>query len=255
MKLNQLVELAQSGERDAIEALLSKYGWSEDYEFRLFLGKYINTLWYGSINLKNKETRKFLRLYISDPEVNHKMKWPNLDSKSYFVAQQTLNFLQSKIREHYNLRELKHDIVLAFLELLNKYEKQPSINFSGYIYGTFRFEVYKILQQRIFSYDVLLSDKFSQEIDIPFEDRELFKLENDHIKYIDSLDFFWINGEAGDLFSILSPLERTILRDWYLYKKTDAEIAYSNGYHRNSILNKRHQAVNKLIKYKKELGE
>lgn len=255
MNLKKLVEEAQSGDPASLEELLIRYGWSEDYKYTHFLGKYVDLLWYGKFDANNKESRKLIRLYIKDPIVNQKLKWPKMDANTFYTAQRTANYLQDHIRQFYSLGELKHELVIVFLDLLHHYEKQPGIDFSGYLMGYFRYKVYAFLQKDCFSYDGLLTERADTLPHNIASSKDYYReITYDVIDYRDKLDLFWINGHAGYYFQSLSKLERIILRDWYLYDKTDSEIARNNGFHRNSILNKRHKAVSKLKELiKKEL--
>ena len=247
MKLNQLVKGAQSGDPELVEELLTRYGWSPDYQYTHFLKKYVDLLWYGKFDANNKESRKFIRLYIKDPLINQKLKWPKMDANTFYTAQRTADYLQNKIRSNYSLVELKHELVLVFMDLLNHYEKRPGIDFSGYLMGYFRYKVYAFIQKHCFSYDSLLLERTDINLEEISSNKDYYqKITNDVIDYRDKLDLFWINGRAGYYFQSLSRLERIILRDWYLYDKTDSEIARNNGFHRNSILNKRHEAVSKI---------
>lgn len=255
MKLNELVSLAKSGDEKATKTLLRKYGWREKGPYKLFLGKYFNMLWYGKLDLKNKDCRKFIRLYINDPHTKYKLKFYNMDYISSLKSQTTMNFIQEKVRERYTREELKADLTLTFLELVKRYQKINKIDFSGYLMGMYKFAVYGLLQKQVFNYDILNNENKIYDYEFPIEELGYKKINNDDIKYINELDIFWINGETGPIFKDTTKLERIILRDWYILGKTDTEIAKDNGFHRNSILNKRHTIVN-IIKsqIKRELN-
>lgn len=253
--LNKLVADAQSHNEDAVFELLTMYGWKEEGPWELFLGKYEKLLWYGRFDYRNKESRRFAQLYIRNTKVRHKLKWRNLDFYSIITSFETIEFIQNKVREYYTLEELRHDLIFIFLELLDRYEKKPHIDFSGYLMGYFRYKVYELLQSNVFSYDVLNMPNYEPLEDVLYIDTEYRKVDQDHLIYEDEIDLFWVNGECGPLFKNLTRLDRIILRDFYTNNQTDTEIARNNGYHRNSILNKRHEAIQQLkTNIKREQG-
>lgn len=248
MELNKLVEKAQAKDPDAILELLTRYGYSEDYEFTNFLGKYVKLLWYGRMDFRNKDSRKFMRLYIKDPEIRRRLIWPRVSGEVVEETWKMVNYLQNYVTQNYTLMELQHELVSIFLELLDRYEKVYHIDFSGYLMGMYRYKVYERLQKYLYKYDVLSQQTrlTSPEQDIPYIEPGYLRIENDFFKYDDELNLFWVHGETGRLFKNLSTLDRIIIRDSYDQNKSDFEIADSQGVHRNTIVNKRRRFKERL---------
>lgn len=252
LPLTKQVELAQAGDEEATLALLEAFGWREKGRWYNFLGKYDKLLWHGRLDMKNKESRWFIQLFIKDPEVRRRLQWSRQNYHVTMSAQETANFLQDLVREHYTREELRQELTCYFLELVQNYQKRPQINFAGYLMGYFRYRVYWLLHKRLFKYDLFMLQERLVLDDVPFIDPgfALKDLEKDPLLRLeeanDTLGIFWVNGRCSAEFEALSTLERMILRDWYLLNETDTQIAKKYGYHRNSILTKRHKAIAKL---------
>ncbi len=70
---------------------------------------------------------------------------------------------------------------------------------------------------------------------------------------IEELDSHWIYGACSEIFTDLTPLDRLIIKMFYLDKFTDIEIAKITGYHRNWIGIKRRRAVETIRQKLKEM--
>lgn len=251
-KLNQLVRDSQNGDEAATLDILYRFGWRKKGRWENFLGKYDKLLWHGRVDMKNKDTRRFLKLFISDKETRRLLTYSRQNYAVTMSAQETANFIQNLVRQHYTREELRQDLLVYFIELIHKYKKKPHINFAGYIMGYFHFRAYWMLHSKLFKYDTfMLTNHFTQD-EVPHEESgyELKEEVIDPLSRIeqanDELGIFWVNGRCSPLFEDLSILDRMILRDSYVFRLSDADIGTRYGYHRNSILKKRHKAIKHL---------
>ena len=255
---NELVFKAQSGDGDSTLLLLKEFGYRADGDWELFLGKYFNLLWYGKANLKDKDTRRFLQLYISNKDIREKLVYHYQDYVGQLAGQQAADYLQEKV-SCVAKEDLKQALVELFLESVMKYKQTSNkIDFAGYLYNSYRYKVYHYLKKTVFRYDVLQHpsvESFTETVDPDslIEPQEWWfdRFYASEIKR-DDLGLFWINGRCSALFEPLSVFERMVLRDHYFYRLTDKEIASRYGYHINTIHNRRHRAVTHLKENIKE---
>lgn len=257
--IDELVFSAQAGNQEDTEILLRLYGWHES-EPTHFIGKYYDLLLYGKINLRDKDTRRFLQLYMKEKHLREKLTYHYQDYVGALAAQEAADYLQNKATV-LERDELLQELLLLFLETVHAYKKQDKqIDFSGYLYNSYRYKVFHYLRKKVFKFDVLQDaeriDYVDEEIEDPkanIEPQESWfdRFYASDLKR-DDLGIFWINGRCGSLFEDLSVFERTVLRDRYFYKQTDGEIAKRYGYHINTIYNRRHRALEKLTNKKRE---
>ena len=68
LEIEALVSDYKNGNQEAGAILLSKYGYEPNNEPSKLIGKYYNLLIHGRVNLRDKDTRRFLQLYMSKKE-------------------------------------------------------------------------------------------------------------------------------------------------------------------------------------------
>lgn len=258
--VDELVLAAQAGSQEATETLLLLYGWHESSRPTHFIGKYYDLLLYGKINLRDKDTRRFLQLYMKEKDMRNKLIYHYQDYVGSLAAQETADYLQNKVAV-IDKKDLLQELIVLFMESVKSYKKQDKqIDFSGYLYNSYRYKVYHYLRKKLFKFDVLQNDQRDEYIDKETADpkADIEPQESWFDRFYasdlkrDDLGIFWINGRCGSLFEDLSVFERTVLRDRYFYKQTDGEIALRYGYHINTIYNRRHKALEKLTNKKRE---
>ena len=236
------------------DSQIKAYGWREEGPYESFLGKYESLLWYGKINLRDKDTRRFLQLYTKDASRRRGLHYRYQNYSTTMRAQETANYLQEFVQRHFEREELRQELALLFLEQEKRYEKREGIDFSGYLYNSYRYALYRMLERRLFRYDFLTTNWVDEEI--PDEENTSFEPVLDRLYELESkkeqLGVFWINGRCGDVFKPLTAFERTVIRDHDFLGKTDKEIAHQYGYHLNSIFRMRHRIYQKISKILEE---
>ena len=256
-ELSEWAEEAQNGSEEAICWLLEKYGFRKDGVPVGYLGKYYRLLVYGKIDLRDKDTRRFLQLYIAQADVRKKLTNRFQDYPTTLCAQQTADYLSEKSRL-LPAEDLQQELIGAFLDLVHRYIPKPHVSFEGYIYNTYRFKVYELLRKYIFKYEafhhpeLLYLDEFEDKRAV-IEPQEAWfdRFYASELKRED-LGIFWINGRCGALFKELTVFERMVIRDHDFYGYNDEAIAEKYGYHRNTILKARHRAINKIKKKREQ---
>lgn len=251
MDVDQLVFAYQAGDQEAAMQLLTRYGYSLDGEPTRFLGKYYQLLVHGAYDLRDKDVRRFLQLYMNDGESRRVMTYHLQDTATKKDAARVVNLLTTHIQQ-VDKEDVMQDLVLLFLDQAMKFEKQKKqVDFSGYLYNSYRYKVYHLLQKKLFSYDVLLSEDLQEfDEDIIGEDGVVIKDEwfypEPVLKDEPELGLDWVQGNCHAVYAPLSVLERLILKLAYDRHLTDEQIAKQLGFHRNTIWKYRNEARNKV---------
>lgn len=246
----------QRGEEGAAERLLTLFGGDTGEE--KYLGKYISLLKDEVYDLRDKDTRRFLQLYMKEggKSLTYRRHKKEARADAARVAGRLAYMMEEVARE-----ELVVDLQVLFLQQASRYKKtKRAVDFRGYIYNSFRYAVFNHLKRTIFRPDVLNlreRESYDDELfggeDIIIED-EWFYPEG----YFDDgeLGLDWVNGRCNAVFEELTSLERLILRMYYEDGKNDGEIAEHLGFHRNTVLRHRHHAkasLNKTLETLKDL--
>lgn len=218
--------------------------------FYPIMRKYLILLRGGSIDFLDPEMKAFIRLFMDDKRLMHALD--RQKQKSEFKTQIYKQF--EFVRKTYGKQEeadIMTDLQMLVLGMAKRYKKTDR-NFCGYLYNSFRFEVFRHIGRylknplnidyKLVEYD----DEFINEID---ESASLFEnLEPENELGIPDLN--WINGkDCSEIFSILTPLERKLLVKYYLEEWNDKQIAEEYGLHINTVNNYRRTAVNKVAKH------
>ena len=259
--LDEYIVLAKQGDASSLLVLLKAFGWEEQGTFTHFLGKYERLLLFGRIDLRDKDTRRFLQLYIPERDTRKKLVPRYQDYQTLLQAQATADYLQQKA-SILEAEDIRQELGALFIESVYRYEKKDeAIDFTGYLYNSFRYHVYAFLRKKVFKFEWFHHPElYYLEEDIPDETALIEPQEAWFDRFYASelkredLGIFWINGRCGSLFETLSVFERIVLRDHDFYGQTDGEIAKRYGYHINTIYKRRHIALAKLKKEKERLS-
>lgn len=256
LEIEALVSDYKNGNQEAGAILLSKYGYEPNNEPSKLIGKYYNLLIHGRVNLRDKDTRRFLQLYMSKKESREGLTYHYTSFSASNQAYSVSDYLIEKF-SIYEKEDILNDLVLLFLECVQRYENiSKNISFSGYIYNYYRYKVYRYYQKKLFSKDVTsketteLPENIQSSYYLNEESIDWFlSKEYNRIKESEDLNLLWINGACHPLFSYLKPFERSILKLHYVDKLSDGEIGALIGYHKNTIFKKRQAIVKKLSIY------
>lgn len=246
------VKEAQNGDQESLNQLLIAYGYRKE-EWTSFLGKYLDIFLYGKVDLQDKDTRRFLQLYIKDKNIRQKLTYHYRDYVGQLAGQEMATYLQNKT-SFLEIEDLKQSLVLLFIESVMRFEHvKKQVGFNGYLYNSFRFRVYEYLRQNVFKNETSLKIEHKEEYTDSIDESSSIEPQEEWFDRFyasevnrDNLGIFWINGRCAEVFQPLTTFERTLLRDRYLLKQTDGEIAKKYGYHINTIYKRRHKAIKKL---------
>lgn len=198
----------------------------------------------GAVNLSNKDTITFFRLFMSKEE--------RLTAKSCMYAAEKYLSVLRKVFIDYTQEDMYNEILIFFLEALNKYKpmiadhkrSRERISFTHYIQVNLRFKIYRLCSKKS-------KDALSGGGNVPYSEVAYSrpgKIEPDH----QNIDLDWVyKGVAGDVFECLTETERFIL--WLKYEShprglvlSSKQISNRVGLHYKTIQQRMEKIRNKL---------
>lgn len=247
--IEELVKKYQQGDNESGLALINA--------FEPYMKKYIKIIKDGCIDLKDMDSRQFISLFITDHNARlNLIKHPQ--SKEARNAAYKAAAALSKVCESIAMEDIKQDLCVILLSLCNRYVRQSArANFCGYIYNTFRYEIQRKIVDLIkdpltfmanFNVSFDETSYLTQDVDIYIDTDEInntpIALEDDE------LGNNWIRGlSCDDMFYNLTPLQRLILKKYYIEGFSDPKIADKLCMHKNTIYRNRMKAEDAIAKY------
>lgn len=251
--INQLVEEYQNGSEESGLELIKAFGYSENPdEANWLIGKYFNLLKYGGIKFRNKDTRRFIRLFMTDDTYKKEMIRGYQYSDTKKAARKVVQNINNRM-EAFSDKEILHDLSLIILQLAHRYTKRGSRNnFCAYVISCYHFYLFRyykhifrdiIYSNRIEPLEDYVDENNEVDIDSIYEDDLYFENEEDQ------LGFNWILGKtASHPFDKLNQFERTILNLYDNEGYTYQQVADYMGYHKDTIYKRRRKIKDKLKK-------
>lgn len=221
--------------------------------FRPLFRKYIILLRTGQINFKDQEMKLFVYSFLDDDRLKKELKKPKQKTDVRREIYDRFNF----IKETYGTldeEEIMIDLQVIFMTIAKRY-KQMGRSFCGYLYNSFRFEVYRHIK-KFLKNPINIPYRHTQFEDfMKFIEEPSFEEEYEDGFYEQNLgipDFDWIAGEScSKVFGHLNPMERKLLIKYYLEDWNDRQISEEFGIHINTVNQKRRNAI---IKVAQEIG-
>lgn len=227
--------------------------------FRAYLNKYLKIIKSANLDLDDRDSRRFISLYISDPEVRKALRYhkqyADVQAEAYKAARRLKGICDSIPEE-----DIEQELIASLFTLANRYKKKGTKkNFAGYLYNAYRFEIYRRINELTkdpvsFGHLINLSYNDSQNI-TEIEEHPLLITEFEELPHVlgDELSTNWIYGNvSSEVFEDLTPFERLILKLYYSDGFLDQDIAEKTGYHRNWICRRRHKAIKKIARRMKD---
>jgi predicted DNA-binding protein YlxM (UPF0122 family) len=247
--IEELVEKYQQGDSESGLTLINA--------FEPYMKKYSRMIKDGCIDLKDDDSRKFISLFITDYNTRiNLIKHPQ--SKEARSAAYSAISMLTKVCQSITIEDLKQDFCVILLSLCKRYVKQnDGANFCGYTYNTFRYEIHR----RIID---IVKDPlaFMSDFNISFDETQYITqdtdtyIDNEEISNVpmaiedDELGNNWIRGlSCDDMFYNLTPLQRLILKKYYIEGYSDPKIADKLCMHKNTIYRNRMKAEDVIAKY------
>ena len=240
--VEELVKKFQKGDEESGQKITEA--------FYPFLKKYFDLITNKKIVMRDKDTRRFLGLFVSDKSQRYSMHTPGKKSgrKTLYNIAEFIAHLYSNMTDEDIMQELR----ISMLTLASRYERRPGKNFAGYVYNAFRYEIYR----RIISHskDPIT---FSAKKNVSYNDNEYENEESDFTKdprlhtsipsleiTDGTLDNNWVMGHTcSEVFLSLNEFQRLILKFTYQDGMTDTAMQKKLGMHRHTIRQKRREAM------------
>lgn len=252
-EIDRLVFEYQGGDNAAGEKLLDLFGGNPSRSgMTHFLGKYQKLLAHGVINFSDKDTRRFIRCFIKDKSMANAM----VPFYQYKEAKRTARKTVQRINDHLAYcteEEIGQELSAIFLEKALRYKKvKENVNFCGYLYNTFRFDVSDHLKKEM--KDMLSSSSLAPLEEVADQYGEI------HFDAVVSKDLYfeneteeiglnWAMGQtANHPFDKLNVFERMLLLLTEVNGLSLEETGKRMGYHRDTIWRRRKAIKAKLQK-------
>lgn len=259
LEIDTLVEQHKKGSELASTELIRYFGYDPyTNETSWLIGKYFNLLRYGGIKFRNKDTRRFIRLFTSDP----KLKADLIPGYQYAETKKQSRIIVQRINDrmaYLEDTEIIYDLVSILLDLASRYQrKKDRNNFCAYVGSSFHFYVFNY-------YSYLFKDLFYSNRIEPFSDH---LDEHNEVDIKDSWDqdlyfeherqelgFNWILGRTATFpFNHLTQFDRTLISLYDHKNMTYEEVGAQMGYHRDTIWRKRKDIKNRISNLLKTRG-
>lgn len=253
--IDELVHQFQQGDWASGEELLRLFGGHPDFPSpKAFIGKYFSLIRYGKINFDDRDTRRFIALYIKNPETRKKLI-PFYQYRE--VKAEAIKELEENVIKPLSIisdEDLLQDLRLLLLMLAKRFrKKRRKVNFAGYLYNSYRYALKNYLDKAYLKREEPLFDLWRWLLHIQddrLEDQEslivvddLIDFKGPMIQVDEDLGNNWVRGlTCGEEFKRLNPLQRLILKLHYDEKVTDGNIADRLNMHINTIFRLRKKA-------------
>lgn len=263
-KIDLLVFSHQAGNEQALLELLTMFGGDpEKKKMNGFLGKYYKLFRKGTINFKNKESRRFVNLFIADPGVRKGMQKSRQSKHVRDEANKSMRKVSTSLR-FMDDEEIKNELIALFINKCNRYT-YTGRSFRAYLSNSYFFDAYRFvnnLQKKYEPYVHMQADLLHIAEDLVL-DTEMETEVNDSVfnqspvMFLDDeLGNAWVRGlTCGDEFKDLTPLQRMITKFNHFDGMSDREIADVMGMHINTIFRQRKKAALLIEEKVKQLTE
>lgn len=240
--IDELVIRFQAGESECGMELLEI--------FQPFLLKYIAIIKEGKISFADRDTRKFIALFMNDSETIRLMAKRYQSTSVRNSAYRTAAYLV-KACSGIDTEELKQEMSVAFFTLSNRWvNRKGKSNFCGYVYNCFRYEMRRAISSLIkdpIGNSTYLNLRYYDDDNVTEDEDVVNKINTDKTIMLtieDEVDSNWVRGlTCSEEFLSLTELQRSILKEYYYEELSDRAIAEKTGLHVNTIFRNRNKAV------------
>lgn len=251
--IDELVFEFQNGSEEAALKLLEIYGGHpKKKDLNLYLGKYFKMLRYGKLDMKDRDSRLFISLFLDDENMRKEMRKAYQYKPTQQAARRKLQNLEYSLRSMSD-DDLRQELVAIFLKVAMRYEKvKEKVDFNGYLYNYYRYEVANFIKKLLQPEElyvkhpdrlVRIADDLLGDDDSVIELQDSILLNLPMMQMDEELDINWVRGlTCGEEFKELTQLQRLILKLNYEDGWSDGKIADMMGIHINTIFRQRKKA-------------
>lgn len=241
-EMQELIEKAKLGHGPAQVRLL--------YEFRNFLSKYVNLLYYTKYDASNYDMRRFIALYIPDPIVRRSLLRGKLNYGGLAQVNKSLQDIQFMVERYGTEEDVRSTIEMTFLECVNRYKRSRSkskpdewVPFSGFLYSYFFYMLKKnvdeyLIDQLGLKTFPLMSDESPGEEDDENSSGYLAPPEPSAEELFgpEEIDEYWVLGDTAlPPFDGLNIQERQLIKWRFVDGYRSSDIANRITEHPNTV--------------------
>jgi DNA-directed RNA polymerase specialized sigma24 family protein len=251
--LQEIIKKAKTGDDKSQRELLKV--------FDNFLKKYVNLLYYGRYSLSDYDIRKFIGLFVPDPQVRFYLARNKLNKSGRDQVAEAINGIIYMTKRYGTIEDVRQTVHFTFLQCINRYERKGSVPFAGFLYSYF----FYMLKKNV---DTLLIDQLGRktfplvvEEDSGQDDGEDLKIQftgpsapaAENFIGPDIIDELWVMGDtAMEPFDKLTMQERQLIKWRFVDGYKSSHIARKTTEHPNTV----RDHFNKIrMKLKDILGE
>lgn len=251
--ISDIVLRYQGGDQASGEEILKRFGGHPSEPMTAYMGKFYRLIRDGTFDFQDRDSRRFIALFIEDESVRESLYKFYQNSFVKKIAMQKVDHVRN-ICSIIEDEDLKQELRFLLLKQALRWKrKSKKIGFTGYLYNSYRFALFRRINQILKPYDPYLHN---------FEEMERFEDEShvdgntviklDQSWFIqepmliddDELGNSWVRGlTCSDEFRYISPLQRYILKLYYEEGLSDQKIADRFSMHINTIHNHRKKAI------------
>lgn len=226
----------------------AKEGVHEDQErllevFSNFLSKYSTLLYAGKLSLNDYDLRRFMALYVKDPQVRRHLIGNRLNTQGWAVVQEALRGITYMVNRYGDQEDVDQTVKMAFLHCVQVYKRQGDIPFSAYLYSYF----FYVLKKQVDTHHIYQLGRKSYPLRDPDEEWDEedstpvgFPIPPtpgaDELVGAETIDELWVLGEtAFGPFADLTIHERQLLKWRYIDGERASAIARRVAENPNAI--------------------
>ena len=246
LRIDELVTQYQNGDNSVTEEIITT--------FEPYMIKYIKLFYDGEADMKDKDIRQFMALFVSDAKARKRMKNPVLTK----TVEREINSITSQFMqlfEYIPREDISQELKMILLTMAKRWKKRgPKKYFCGYLYNSYRYEMYRVIQKLmkeplIYKARVNISHEYYYEDMVDLTEFELYPEKWYDESTDNEFSQDWIDGSnCEEVFAKLTPLQRKVLIEYYINGLNTAEISDMLGIGRNTVSNNRKKAVEIIIK-------
>lgn len=242
--LQQIIQRAQSYDSDAQNQLIEI--------FSNFLSKYTAMLYHNRYSLQDYDIRKFIALFVKDPEARMRLNYNNINHKAFKEINEVMRGIHYMVRRYGSSEDIEQTVNLSFIQCLDRYERKESkaggyVPFSGYLYSYYFYLLQKNVNEMLI--DQLGRKTFplvtNTESESEFRESDSEKMvitdtpktaSAEDLIFGEEIDENWVSGEtASHPFNILTVQERQLIKWRFISGLKSGEIAEKTTEHPNTV--------------------
>lgn len=242
--MQAIIDKAKDGDQKSQEELIEI--------FSNFLSKYVALLYHNKFSLEDYDVRRFVALFIKDPESRRKLMRRQFSTKVRNTINDTMRGINYMVKRYGTVEDIEQTVNMTFLQAVERYERMESkaggyVPFSGYLYSYY----FYLLKKNV---DTLLIDQLGRrtfplvtnaESDSEWSENDTEKMEDkdsvisrpaDSMLFGQEIDSEWVFGETASApFDRLTIQERQLLKWRYIDNLKASEVADRITEHPNTI--------------------